>query len=294
LILQKNLFGLEIDDRAAQLAAFALMMKARADDRRIFDSEAKPNILAFQESKGLDTAAITNALNSPINKDDAPREYLFEEIDEAETPSLTKKALGHAGHVSQGDIASLLALFENAKTFGSLIQIPPTMAAKLPEMEQRLHDVLKHGDLMHASAQAIKPLLQQGRLLTAQYDAVVANPPYMGAKGQNALLASFAAREYAQSKSDLSAMFIQRSIKLAHRTGYLALVTMQSWMFLSSLRAMRAQVLSATTISTLAHLGPRAFDSISGEVVSTTAFVCMACSLKGHRGRELRICGRLV
>src|SRR5207253_6156593 len=100
LILQKNLFGLEIDDRAAQLAAFALMMKARADDRRIFDSEAKPNILAFEDSRGMDAAALTHALNSPI-------------------PSVGE------GHVSQGDIVSLLALFENAKTFGSLIQVPP-------------------------------------------------------------------------------------------------------------------------------------------------------------------------
>ena len=75
-----------------------------------------------------------------------------------------------------------LALFENAKTFGSLIQIPPKLAAKLPEIEHRLDDVLKHGDLTHASAHVIKPLLQQARLLAEQYDAVVANPPYMGSK----------------------------------------------------------------------------------------------------------------
>ncbi len=82
LILEKNLFGLEIDDRAAQLAAFALMMKARADDRRIFDSEAKPNILAFQDSQGMNAAEITHALNSPINKEEMPpSEYLFEEIE---------------------------------------------------------------------------------------------------------------------------------------------------------------------------------------------------------------------
>src|SRR6478672_6771408 len=88
LILRKNLFGLEIDDRAAQLAAFALMMKARADDRRIFDSEAKPSILAFEDSSGLDATNLTNALNSPISKDDVPRKYLFEEIEESETPLL--------------------------------------------------------------------------------------------------------------------------------------------------------------------------------------------------------------
>ena len=183
LILQKNLFGLEIDDRAAQLAAFALMMKARADDRRIFDSEAKPNILAFQDSQGMNAADITHALNSPINKEEMPpSEYLFEEIEDEKTPLFSKKALAEKGHVSQADIASLLELFENAKTFGSLIQVPPKLAAKLPEIEQRLDDVLKHGDLTHAPAHVIKPLLQQARLLARQYDAVVANPPYMGSK----------------------------------------------------------------------------------------------------------------
>jgi hypothetical protein len=99
LILQKNLFGLEIDDRAAQLAAFALMMKARADDRRIFDSEAKPNILAFQDSRGMDAADITHALNAPINKEDVPSEYLFEEIDEEKAGLFSKKALTEKGHV---------------------------------------------------------------------------------------------------------------------------------------------------------------------------------------------------
>src|ERR1700682_6453585 len=152
LILQKNMFGLEIDDRAAQLAAFALMMKARADDRRIFDSEAKPNVVAFQDSQGMNAEGITHALNSPINKEDMPTEYLFEEIQEDKDGLFSKKALAEKGDVSQTDIASLLELFENAKTFGSLIQVPPKLAEKLPEIDQRLNDVLKHGDLMHAPA----------------------------------------------------------------------------------------------------------------------------------------------
>ena len=95
LILEKNLFGLEIDDRAAQLAAFALMMKARADDRRIFDSDAKPNILAFQDSKGMNAADITHALNSPINKEEMPpSEYLFEEIEDDENATLQQERVG--------------------------------------------------------------------------------------------------------------------------------------------------------------------------------------------------------
>ena len=196
LILQKNLFGLEIDDRAAQLAAFALMMKARADDRRIFDSEAKPNILAFEDSQGMNAADITHALNSPINKERCRRASICSRRSrKRRRPLFSKKALAEKGHVSQGDIASLLELFENAKTFGSLIQVPPKLAAKLPEIEKRLDDVLKHGDLTHASAHVIKPLLQQARLLARQYDAVVANPPYMGGKYFAGTLKDFVAEQ---------------------------------------------------------------------------------------------------
>src|SRR5262249_43069268 len=105
LILQKNLFGLEIDDRAAQLASFALMMKARADDRHLFEGEAKPNILAFEDSQGMNAADITRALNSPINKEDVPRACLFEEIEEEKAGLCSKKTLAEKGHVSQTDIA---------------------------------------------------------------------------------------------------------------------------------------------------------------------------------------------
>src|SRR6478672_10930976 len=104
LILRKNLFGLEIDDRAAQLAAFALMMKARADDRRIFDSEARSNILAFQNSQGINAADITHALNAPINKEDVPSEYLFKDTQEEKDGLFRKKALAERSRVSPSDI----------------------------------------------------------------------------------------------------------------------------------------------------------------------------------------------
>jgi hypothetical protein len=272
LILQKNLFGLEIDDRAAQLAAFALMMKARADDRRIFDSEAKPNVVALQDSQGMNAADLTLALNAPVNKEDVPTEYLFEEIQEEKDGLFSKKALAEKGHVSQGDIASLLALFENGKTFGSLIQLPPKLAAKLPEIEKRLNDVLKFGDLTHATARVLKPLLEQARLLGRQYDAVVANPPYMGNRGMNPVLKGFATDQFPRSKSDLFAMFIERGCAFAAVPGRLGFITMHSWMFLSSFEDLRQRIVQTTSIETLAHLGPRAFSTISGEVVQTVAF----------------------
>ena len=248
LILEKNLFGLEIDDRASQLAAFALMMKARADDRRIFDSEANLNILAFEDSQGMNAADITHALNSPINKDGVPSEYLFEDIQDDKDGLFSKKALAEKGYVSQADISSLLGLFEIAKTFGSLIQVPPKLAAQLPEIEQRLDDVLKYGDLTHASAHILKPMLAQARMLTRQYDAVVANPPYLGSQNITSELKKLAARSFPIGKSDLYAMFMIRCLGMVRSHGFIGLMTPFTWMFIKSYSALRDKLLHETTL----------------------------------------------
>ena len=234
-ILQKNLFGLEIDDRAAQLAAFALMMKARADDRRIFDGDAKPNIIAFADSEGMDAANITYALNSPID------------------------SLGE-GHVAEDDIASLLALFDNAKTFGSLIQIPSHLTERLPEIEQRLASLLKYGDLTHASVAVLSPLVKQASLLTQQYDAVVANPPYMGWKYLNAALRQYLAARYPGVEKDLFGAFIERSRHFERSSGRLGIVSPFSWMFLPSFLQLRESILTASTLETLVQLEFNAFE----------------------------------
>ena len=254
LILQKNLFGLEIDDRAAQLAAFALMMKARADDRRIFDSEAKPNVMAIQASQGMNAADLTHALNSPINKEDAPPEYLFEEIQEEKDGLFNKKALAEKGHVSQGDVASLLSLFENAKTLGSLIQIPPKLAAELPEIEKRLDEVLKFGDLTHASAHVLKPLLQQGRVLARQYNAVVANPPYMGSKFFPPVLKRHIQDNYSDFDKDLFSSFIARNRAFSFTRGEIGVMSPFTWMFIASHQELRDYLLNTATPTSLIQL----------------------------------------
>ncbi len=255
LILQKNLFGMEIDDRAAQLAAFALMMKARADDRRIFDSEAKPNIMAFEDSQGMNANEIAYALNAPINKDDVPNEYLFEEIQEEKDGLFSKKALAEKGHVSQTDIASLLELFENAKTFGSLIQVPPKLAAKLPEIEKRLDNVLKYGDLTHASAHVLKPLLEQARLLARQYDVVVANPPYMKSKYFPSALKAFASKSFALGNPDLYGCFIERNLAFSDAKGCVGMITIPNWMFLSSFTDLRKKIATDSFVVSCLHNG---------------------------------------
>jgi type II restriction/modification system DNA methylase subunit YeeA len=286
LILRKNLFGLEIDDRAAQLAAFALMMKARADDRRLFQSDAKPNILALQDSQGMNPADITRALNSPILKEELPPdEYLYEEMDKEAAGLFSKKAMAVKGHVAQSDVANLLELFEEAKTFGSLIQIPPSLAAKVPEIEQRLRDVLKHGDLTHAAAGWIDPLLQQARLLAQQYSAVVANPPYMGAKYYSGRLKDFVADHYKTAKADLYACFIQRNVAFAKSNGFVGMITIPNWMFLSSFEELRRAIFDQQTIDTFIHNGRGVFGSDFG----SCSFVIRKVSLPNFKGIYRRL-----
>ncbi|TEU26418.1 BREX-1 system adenine-specific DNA-methyltransferase PglX [Alkanindiges illinoisensis] len=242
LILENNLYGIDIDTRAAQLASFALLMKAREDDRRLFSNPPKLNIIALQDSQPERLDAFSQELAST--------------------------------GVAQADLKELLDLFEHASTFGSLIQIPQAFAKKLPDLESKLNAALASGDIFsQQSAQELLPLVQQAKLLAQQYDAVIANPPYMGAKGMNTPLKDFAKKTFPDSKSDLFAMFIERGFVWCKDSGFNSMVTMQSWMFLSSYEAMREKLLQDRTIQTMAHLGARAFPEISGDVVQTTAFV---------------------
>ena len=125
-------------------------------------------------------------------------------------------------------------MFENAKTFGSLIQIPPKLAAKLPEIEKRLNDVLKFGDLTHASANVLKPLLPQARLLARRNDCVVANPPYMGTRYMFGRVKAFVKSEYDGFHQDLFSCFVRRSFDSVAEHGQIGFVVPFNWMFLSS------------------------------------------------------------
>jgi len=270
LILQKNLFGLEIDDRAAQLAAFALMMKARADYPRIFDAEAKPNVVSFVESKGLDAEDIHYALMSPLPSEkqtaEPPRPdgFLFETEDNLFTHAAQLKAAQATTNrllpdITKDDIVSLIALFEDANTVGSLIQVPMKVMVTLPKIAKRLEDVLKYGDLTHTSASVLEPLIRQAELLGQQYDAVVANPPYMGVNGMNLPLKKFGKKHYSLSKSDLYAMFIQRILLLAKDNRSAGLMTPFTWMFISSYEELRSFILADKCITGLVQPEYHAF-----------------------------------
>lgn len=238
LILEKNLYGLDIDDRAAQLAGFALLMKARADDRRLFNDPPRLKVLSLQESKGLDLDELATHL-APFG-------------------------------VQRGTVKALLDTFEHAKTFGSLIQIPDALNAQLPALAEALGKASETGDLYaQAAAQDLLALVEQAQVLGRKFDTVVANPPYMGGKGMNGALKDFAKAAFPDSKSDLFAMFIERGFGWCKPTGFNGMVTMQSWMFLTSYQNLRGRLLDKSTLSTMVHMG----NGVMGIAFGTSATV---------------------
>jgi hypothetical protein len=241
LILEKNLFGLDIDDRAAQLAAFALIMKARADDRRVLVDPPKIQIVALQDSKWLN-------------------------LDEL---AIRLKPFG----IKREALNELLVIFRDAKALGSLLRIPESVSTQLHGLQDGLGQALNSGDLYaRAAAQDVMPLLRQAQLLNARFDSVVANPPYMGGKGMNSEVKAYASNAYPNGKSDMFAMFIERCLELCKGTGFTSMVTMQSWMFFSSYELLRTKILNERTVHSLVQIGYNSFPEINSKIALACAF----------------------
>jgi hypothetical protein len=221
-ILTHNLFGIEIDDRAGNLAAFALTMKARAKNRRFFNKGIKPHICVLQK--------VTFDADELSEYMDAVGRDLF-----------------------TMDLRETLQQFADVDNLGSLITPKlASVANVLPVLQAK--DMA--GKLFLANTHArVLQVLSMAEYLSARYAVVVANPPYMGSKGMNGKLSDWAKNNYPKSKSDLFAMFIERGFDLTPNHGYSAMVTMQSWMFLSSYEALRERILSETAIECMAHMG---------------------------------------
>lgn len=245
LILENNIFGLDIDDRAAQLSGFAMLMLARQDDRRILGRGVRLNIVSLQESK-LDIAELWTKLNFHQQVQRGSMGDMFTQgIALANTDSAEYKLLMRT-----------MALFTSAKTLGSLIQVPHEDEAGLKAFLDGLYRLAVEGDIQQKEAAAeLIPYIQQAWILAQRYDAVVANPPYMGGKGMNGELKEFAKKLFPDSKSDLFAMFIERGFGWLKDGAFNSMVTMQSWMFLSSYENMRANILDKYTIENMVHMG---------------------------------------
>lgn len=258
-IVEHNLYGLDIDDRAAQMAYFVVMMKGCHYDSRFLRRHLNPHVYAIQESG-----------------------------------ELTTDALGRLGK-QESTARALLEGFKNAKEYGSILQ-PKVTLAELDALQEQLREVDGASDMGSLTDQLVAgrivnvlyPLIEQARMLVQKYDVVVTNPPYMGGNGMNARLSDYVKKVYPDSKSDLFAVFIERCAQMDKRGGYQAMITQHAWMFLSSFEKLRAKLQLIDTIN-MAHLGARGFDEIGGEVVQTTSFVMRSSHTKGYKGTYCRL-----
>lgn len=263
LILENNIFGLDIDDRAAQLSGFALLMMARQDDRRIFTRDVRLNIVSLQESLHMDIAKLWQQLNFHQQVQTGSMGDMFAE----------NNALIQTDSAEYQLLMRTLKRFVNAKTLGSLIQVPQEEEAELKAFLDALYRLEQEGDFQQkAAAKAFIPFIQQAWILAQRYDAVVANPPYMGGKGMNGELKEFAKKQFPNSKSDLFAMFISKGFYLLKPRGNNAMVTMQSWMFLSFFAKLRNEIVNEKNINNFIHIGYNSFPEMNSKIAQACAF----------------------
>ncbi len=253
-ILKNNLYGLDIDDRAAQLAYFAVMMKARQYDRRLLTRGIQPNIYSIRESNGIQTMTI---------------EY-FHKND----PKL------------KADIERIVTEMRDAKEYGSILNITPVDFAGL---YARFDEIREDINMMQKPAlEELLPVVKCAEVLAQKYDVVVTNPPYMAVSNAGAKVNDYVKKNFPDSKADLFAVFIERCGQMAKKNRYQAMITQHSWMFLSSFEKLRTKLL-AVGIVNMAHLGARAFEEIGGEVVQTTSFVIRKSHIADYKGEYCRL-----
>jgi hypothetical protein len=261
-IIENNLFGLDIDDRAGQLAYFALMMKARQYDSRFLTRGVQPHVYAIQESNALQAF---DRLSGQMRLDSLCLNTANELID----------------------------TYRDAKEYGSLLSPKINSLPDVPHLMRQLEEVSLTDLEIHSwyekASRLLPQLARQTEVLQQRYDVVVTNPPYMGSSGMNALLSSYVKEEYPDSKSDLFACFMERCGAFLKPKAYQAMITQHAWMFLTSFERLRTNLLKRQQIINMAHLGARAFEEIGGEVVQTTAFVLSASHIPGYHGTYCRL-----
>ncbi|QTH69250.1 BREX-1 system adenine-specific DNA-methyltransferase PglX [Lacticaseibacillus paracasei] len=260
-IVERNLFGLDIDRRAFQLTYFAMMMKLRRENRRSFELQLHPNVFEVP-STSLEL------------KD-------FSGVKDGNT-------------IDSGNLSDLLGRFGAGKELGSLITFESSifddkLINKIVSEREAGQLTFEMSDQVHHQWE-LRNLIRVGKVLSSQYTISVTNPPYMGSGKMPKTLAKFVRKYYPASKSDLFAVFIERLQHLAKEDGIFAMITQHQWMFLSSFKALRERM-SSWPIINMAHLGTRAFEEIGGEVVQTTAFVVQKQKFQGFIGTYERLVG---
>ena len=252
LIVEKNLWGLDIDRRAYQLAYFAVMMKARQYNRRILTSGIKPNLFVIDDNRAL-------------------------------TPEIIAYIADGDSKIAS-DLRSISNDLTNAREYGSIINVQPVDFSGLIE---RIGIIAESDELnliamenKRIACEKILPLVKQAQTLSQKYDVVCTNPPYMGGSGMNSVLSEYVKRCYSEAKSDLFAALIIKCLEFTKQNGYSSLVTMQSWMFLSSFEEMRTKLLTLNTLTTLMHME----NMVMGIAFGTAVSVFRKGAVKGYKG----------
>ena len=219
-IIENNLYGLDIDERAAQLTYFSVMMKARQYDRRFLSHKVQPHVYAITESNHLDPFCVEYFVNGNA-KLKMEMQTLINDMDDA-------KEYGSILNITNVDFDAMYARFDEIKDEASIY------------LEIVFNDLL--------------PFIQAAQAMAQKYDVVVTNPPYMGSSGMGSNLLEYVKENYPDTKSDLFSCFIEKGFSFAKSTGFVAMITMESWMFLSSFEKMREKIIGTKNIRNLVHM----------------------------------------
>ncbi|NFI95402.1 BREX-1 system adenine-specific DNA-methyltransferase PglX [Clostridium botulinum] len=277
IILQNNLYGLDIDDRAAQLASFALIMKARHYNRRLFREIEREhlelNLCSIQES---------NLISGQLTKDNGHLK---------EITNYFCTVNGGLNEQLKNDFQYLVDVFTDAKEYGSILEVETVdfeaLKQRLREIEE--DDDLRFGDYRKMLLDRVPMLIKQGEIMSRKYEVCITNPPYLGRKGMTDNLKKYIEKKYANSKSDLYSIFIKRVNNFVLKNKFTALITQHSWMFLTSFTKLRQYFVNNYYIVSMIHLGARAFEEIGGEVVQTASFISRKRQNKNFMAQYIRL-----
>jgi type II restriction/modification system DNA methylase subunit YeeA len=290
LILEKNLYGLEIDDRAYQLATFALLMKARSKNRRFFSQIPELNLCSIQESISNGQLAVGGEQLTLGSSEAVDSEKLV--VGRKELVEYFVQGDAEADKLEK-DLEYLFALFQDAKEYGSILEVEEVDFAALERRVEELRNDIPES-VLELNCQAIilekvPPLIKQAQIMSRKYDVVCTNPPYMKRRNMNPQLAEFLGDNFPKSKSDLFAVFMELDETYLKPNGFMGMINQQSWMFLPSYKKLRKNVIDKRMIHSLLHLGSHAFEEIKGEVVQSTSFILQKIKVAGYRSNYLRL-----
>ena len=263
-ILKHNIYGLDIDDRAYQLAYFAVMMKARQYNRRILNGENTCHVYAIQESNSINRAHL---------------KYFGAGMDDIEK------------NAAKMQMEGLLDTLTDAKEYGSILNVESynwDLLRRFVAAEDTDGQISMDSVGVEDTAEQLNRLIDIGETMARKYWVTVTNPPYANTGSLGTKVNSFVKKNYQDSKADLYSVFIERCAQMIVHGGYQAMITQHSWMFLTSFQKLREKMMHTDTIS-MAHLGARAFEEIGGEVVQTTAFVRRNSSISDYYGTYCRL-----